>query len=323
MAANRRSKWFEQFVASVREPMTWSNIDGYSGVGALHLLQGDERTEAEDILFERLTHNDGRAAQALAEIRSTRAIAPLRDRLAASVPSMMRVAAAQALQQLGDDSGRAAAIDVLGTGSWSEQQSAIGVLEAMGGAEVERALEAALAADDSGVRSAAAGALIKLRGLAEYNRAYQSRIGLLQNRLSSPLAAVRAGALAELNDIVVRRARGESPDALALTWLADDEHEPLRRFAESLRTSAPPYQDDFALDVVQQLTGYTRTWAEDCLWHFLPSDPRAARTFARLHVTRAIAALREVLPGAPAGVATEVAAALQALERPRDSHSRG
>jgi hypothetical protein len=57
----RKSTAFQAFVAGVRAPMTWDRTDEYSGVGALHLLVGDERLEAEDILIERLTHNDGRA----------------------------------------------------------------------------------------------------------------------------------------------------------------------------------------------------------------------------------------------------------------------
>jgi HEAT repeat protein len=314
MAAKQRSKWFDTFVAGVREPMTWSNIDAYNGADALHLLEGDERTEAEDILFERLAHNDGRAAHALAEIRSTRAIAPLRARLSASVPAMMRVAAALALHQLGDDSGRAAAIDVLRTGSWSEQQSAIAMLGLLGGRDVEQALERALDVADSGVRSASAGTLIRLHGLADYNRSYQDRLGLLQNRLSSPLATVRGDAIAELNEIFARHAHGESPERLGLTWRADDEHGPLLQFSESLRSNAPPYHDDVALDVVERLTGDARRWAEDCLWHFLPSDPRAARAFAHLGVTRAIAPLHEVLQTATGRVASEAAAALRTLE---------
>lgn len=293
--------------------MTWSNIDEYSGVGALHLLKGDERSEAEDILFERLTHNDGRAAYALADIGSTRAIEPLRACLPRSIPGLMRLAATRALHQLGDESGREAAIDVLRNGNVMERQTATSVLGLFSGAEVEQALAGAFDDPDSDVRSAAAGKLIKLRGLGDFNRTYQDRLGLLQNRLSSPLAAVRADALADLRDIFARIERGESPEQIGLTWRADDEHEPLLRFSESLRSNAPPWQDDFAVDIVAQLTGHERRWAEDCLWHFLPTDPRAARAFGRLGVERAIAPLRELLPTASGAVAIEVAAALWRL----------
>lgn len=312
MAATR-SKGFQRFVDSVRAPMAWTQTDAYSGADALHLLEGEERAEAEDILFERLTHNDGRAACALADMGSPRAIEPLRDRLARSVPSLMRVAAALALHRLGDDAGRDAAIDVLRTGDRFAQMSAVSVLGLLGGAEVEQALEQASDAADADVRSAAAGALIKLHGLEEFDRTYQDRLGLVQNRLSSPLAAVRADALAELRDIFDRHRRGEPPAQLGLTWRADDEHEPLRGFSESLRSREPPWRDDLAVDVAASLTGQARTWAEDCLWHFLPTDPRAARALARLGVTRAIGPLREVLQTASGPVAVEAAAALWKL----------
>jgi HEAT repeat protein len=313
MIMNKKSHWFERFVASVLEPMTWSNIAEYSGVGALRLLEGEERAEAEDLLFERLTHNDGRAAYALAEIGSARAIEPLRACLAATVPGGMRVAAAMALQQLGDDSGRDAAIDVLRSGTALDQQSAMSVLALLGGEGVEAALERALAANDASVRGDAARTMISLHHLGAYKGGYQQRLGLLQNRCSSPLATVRADALAELREIFARHERGESPEQLGLTWRADDERPPLLAFSESLRGREPPWQRDFAVEVVEQLAGTERTWAEDCLWHFLPTDPRAARAIARLGVVRAIPALRELLPTATGVVAVEVAAALWRL----------
>jgi HEAT repeat protein len=310
MAEPKKSKSFQEFVAGVRAPMTWANIDEYQGLAAFNYLSGAERTEAEDILIERLTHNDGRAAYALAEIGCTRALAALHARLPASAPGLMRLAAATALHRLGDDSGRAAAIDVLGTGDRMERLSAVSALSQWSGAEVEQGLEQAFADPDSTVRSAAAGTLIQLHGLQELNRGYQDRLGQLQNRLSSPLAAVRADALAELHDIFARSERGEAPEQLGLTWRADDEHEPFRTFAASLQSNDPPWQDDFPLQLIASLAGRERTWAEDCLWHFLPTDPRAARAFASLGVERAIAPLREVLPVASGALAIEVAAAL-------------
>jgi len=111
----------------------------------------------------------------------------------------------------------------------------------------------------------------------------------------------------EAEDLLVERARharGDSPAELELTWRADDEHEPLRTFAASMQTSVPPWHDDFPLQTLAARTGYARTWAEDCLWHFLPDDPRAARAFASLGVTRAVGPLREVLQSATGAVAT-------------------
>jgi HEAT repeat protein len=226
------------------------------------------------------------------------------------------------LHRLGDDSGRAAAIDVLRTGERFEQMSAVTVLGLLSGPDVELALEQAFDASDSGVRSDAARTLIRLHGLESFKEGYQQRLGLLQNRLSSPLATVRADALAELHDIFDRHQRGESLEQLGLTWRADDEQEPILRFVKSLQGREAPWQDDFAVDVIVQLTGQERRWAEDCLWHFLPTDPRAARAFARLGVTRAIAPLREVAQTATGAVAIEVAAALWKLSGDADAFGR-
>lgn len=316
MAAKPRSKPFQKFVDSVRAPMVWSNIDEYSGAGALHLLEGDERAEAEDILFERLTHNDGRAAYALADLGSQRAIGPLRDRLDPPVPGLMRIAAAYALHRLGDDVGRATAIDVLRTGSSFEKTSAMSLLGLLGGAEVEQALAGTFDDPDASVRSDAARTLIQLHGLSEFKSGYQTRLGLLQNRMSSPLAAVRGDALAELRDILERHRRGETPEQLGLTWRADDEHEPILSFVRSMQGREPPWQDEFAVGVIAQLPEPARTWAEDCLWHFLPADPRAARAFARLGVKRAVPALREVAQTASGEVVAAAVAALQTLAGP-------
>lgn len=312
MTARTKSKWFQELVAGVNEPITSSNLDAYAGVGSLALLTGDERTEAEDILIDRLARNDGRAAYALADIGCTRALAPLRDRLASAVPANMRVAAALALHRLGDDAGLATLIDVLRTGYWAERLSALSVLGELGGAEVERALEAAFADPESMVRSAAASTLIKLHGLGDFLHSYRDRLGQLRGRLASPLATVRAEALAELHDIFARGERGESPEQLGLTWQADDEQEPVRTFVASLQ-SAPPWQDEFPLELIESLPDRERAWAVNCLWHFLPIDPRAARAFASLRTDRAIAPLRELLPTARGAVAIEAAAALWRL----------
>jgi HEAT repeat protein len=225
----------------------------------------------------------------------------------------MRVAAALALHQLGDDTGRVAAIEVLGAGGWFEQQSAISLLGLIGGPDVEDALVRAFEDPDAGVRSAAAGTLVKLHGLEAYGRGYQQRLGQLQNRLSSPLRAVRAVALAELREIFERSKRGETPDQLGLTWRADDQREPFRTLALSMQSSDAPWQDDFPWQLIASLTGVERVWAEDNLWHFLPTDPRAARALARLGVQRAVEPLREVMAMATGALAIEVAAALWQL----------
>lgn len=312
----KRSPSFEAFVASVLEPMTWSNISEYSNVGALLLLKGDEREEAEELLFERLRQHDGRAASALAELGRARAIAPLRALLADTAPGGMRLAAAQALLRLGDDSGLCAAQEVALHGEDpTSRQLAVSALATFPGGAEPRVLELAIDDPDPNVRSAAARVLIASHQLQGFNVSYQDKLGLLQNRCSSQLASVRAAALAELREIFVRHERGESPEQLGLTWRAADDRPPLAELRESFRGREEPWREDFAVDVIAQLTGMERTWAEDCLWHFLPTDPRSARALSALGVTRAIPALRELLPIAQGEVQLETAIALWKLAR--------
>jgi HEAT repeat protein len=317
--SKQRSASFEKLRAAIAEPITRETIDQYRDVYAIDSLDAEERAEIEALLIAQLEKNDGRAADVLADMGSARAIAPLQGRLDAAVPGLMRLAAARALRALGDDAGVAAVADVLRGGNQHERLSAVSALTMWAGAaaavaaDVETALLGALGDADSSVRSAATKRLLELHGLGELNQSYRDRLGLLQNRMSSPLASVREEAARELAEILARRKAGESPEQLGLTWQADESAEPLRSFAESLRSKAPPWDQAYALDGVEALPEVARRWVEDCLWHSLPSDPRAARALARLKVQRARAPLREALPLTGGEVAAAIATALDAL----------
>ncbi len=313
MSESKKSKWLDEVRAGIEEPITRENLDQYRGILALDFLKGDERTEIEDLLISKLAENDGRAADALADGKVTRAIPALKDRLRAGVPGVMRLAAARALQKLGDTSGIEAVQDVAKSGSDPhERLSAVSALGTWGG-EAEQALESSLADDNSSVRSAATKQWIELHGLGAFKRTYRDRLGLLQNRVASPLASVRQQAIDELRDIFARSKAGETPEQLGLTWQADEGQEPLRSFAESLRSKAPPWEHDYAIAGVEALDAAARRWVEDCLWHTLPTDPRAARALASLHVQRALAPLREALPLANGETAKAIEEAIATL----------
>jgi hypothetical protein len=312
MADAQRSKWFQEFVAGVQAPITRENIEDYDSLGALHLLKGDERTEAEDLLLERLADGDGRAAHALADIGCTRAIPAMRAQLRHH-SNHVRLTVAASLRQLGDDTGRSVVTEILSHGERTERLIAVSVLGLWSGPEVDQALETAFADPDRTVRSAANGKLMSLHGLGKYRGNQLSRLGQLAARLASPLTSVRADALSELHDIFDRTARGESPEQLGLTDVMDIAHEPLQTFERSVSTMDPPWQDDFAWQSIAPLTGRDRRWAEDRLWFLLPEDPRVARAYAQLGVTRAIEPLRELLQTAQGAVAVEAAAALWKL----------
>ena len=73
------------------------------------------------------------------------------------------------------------------------------------------------------------------------------------------------------------------------------------------------------MELIASLPDRERAWAVNCLWHFLPIDSRAPRAFAGLHIDRAIAPLRELLPLARGALAIEVAAALWRLAGDADA----
>ncbi len=316
-----RSKWFEELRASITAPITRETLDEYPGILAFDHLQGDERTDIEDLLLEQLARNDGRAADALARFGVTRAVPVLVAHLAPSIPGATRLAVLRSLHTLGvlatagpdRDAALVATLDVLRGGDRFDRAVAADVLALLeSGPDLETSLLAALDDPDEVVRSSIAKQIVAARGLDALNHSYRDRAGLLQNRLSSSLQSVRADALAELHNLSTRLSAGASPDELHLTWQADINSEPFAAFVASLGSTAPPWIEAFALDAILPITGYPRRWAEDCLWHFLLLDPRAARALASLGVTRALEPLREALPRA-SGETAAITAAIETL----------
>ncbi len=314
MSEAKRSKWFKEVRAGIEAPITPASLDQYQGILALDFLEGDERREIEDLLIAKLAADDGRAADALADAKVTRAIPALQERAASSPWPVMRLAAARALHKLGDSSALATVKEVMSGGDDpNDRLSAVSAARLWSGDEVFAALERSLQDPNPSVRSAATRELIEQQGLGAFTRNYRDRLGLLQNRMTSPLASVRQAALAELKDLLTRHKAGETPEQLGLTWQADESQEPLRSFAESLRSKAPPWDHDYALAGVDALDETARCWVEDCLWHTLPTDPRAARALASLGVTRALEPLREAQPLAGGETAAAIAAAIETL----------
>lgn len=316
MSEAKRSKWFEEVRAGIEAPITRENLDQYPGILALDFLEGDERREIEDLLIAKLAADDGRAADALADAKVTRAIPALQERASSSPWPVMRLAAARALHTLGDRSALATVKEVMSSGGDpNDRLSAVSAARLWSGNEVFAALEQALHDPTPSVRSAATRELIEQQGLGAFTRNYRDRLGLLQNRMTSPLPSVRQAALAELKELLTRHKAGETPEQLGLTWQADESQEPLRSFAESLRSKAPPWDRDYAIAGVDALDAPARRWVEDCLWHTLPTDPRAARALAALGVTRALEPLREALPLASGETAESITAAIETLSK--------
>jgi HEAT repeat protein len=311
------SAQFDRFVATVNAPIRFrrDDIDGFAiGIG-LHLLTGEERVQGEDLLIGKLGTDDGRFANALAEVGCTRAIPALAERAAASASPAMRLFAARALLALGDDSGRSAMADLLRTGAGDrhDRAAAVTLLAEFPDPDMDLIWDTAVAEPHESVRSSATAALIGLHGLADYNTSYRDVLGGIHARMFSPLRSVREDAMSDLRAVLARRAAGETPQQLGLTWQADDQTEPVKSFIDSIHNEDPPWAQCYAIDGLSALPGPGRRWVEDMLLGLLHRDRRAARAVAVLRVRRAIGPLRELLETADGAIATQATAALRQL----------
>jgi HEAT repeat protein len=307
---------FEIFLAGVDAPMSSrDDLDGYRGTWALFELTGDERTEAENILIAKVAEDDGRAAAALAEAGCVRAIPALVERTTASPSPTMRIAAARALLDLGDHSGRAALVDLLRTGTdwWYDRSAAVELLAEFPDPDTDLMLHLILADPDCSVRSSAISALLTAYRLDGDETSRGEVLLSISGRLLSSLRSVRDEALAELRSVLARWKSGETAEQLGLTWRADQQTEPLRSFVASVTSEAPEGAEDYPLDGLSELTSRERRYVEDFLLLYLDRDRRAVRAVARLGVRRAITPLHELLQAADDAMAAEITAALRQL----------
>jgi HEAT repeat protein len=309
------SEMFERFLAGVRAPVTFERdvLDQLPGLGALHLLEGEERTEAEDILIAMLPRNDGRVAAALADIGCVRAVPALVEATSESVPPDMRVHAAGALLKLGSDSGRAALAGLLRTheGDSTDRGSAARLLAEFPDPDKELLLAAAATDPAEGVRSAAANAALAVYGLDSEDVRWGEVLWSIRGRLQSSLTTVRAEAAAELRAVLARWEAGETADELGLAWRASERNKPLRRFTDSLDSG----RADFPVEAVMELTGRERIVVENLVLLRLHEDRRAVRAAGSLRVHRAVEPLRELLGSATGHARAEIESVLETLTR--------
>lgn len=143
---------------------------------ALLALQGDERTQAEDLLIEHLAGQDWRIPPALAEMKSKRAKKPLRQRLT-TAKGQMRLAVSRALVDLGVlKSMDQAVIDVLDEGEYAGSMAALSEAEELDSEIVKEALlSATMEHPEPEVRGSAAATLLYMDGVAEDPLAWDHR----------------------------------------------------------------------------------------------------------------------------------------------------
>lgn len=310
-----RSSLFEEFLAAVNAPLrfTRDELDELPGVGALHLLEGEERIEAEDILIARLGSNDGRVANALADVGCARAIPALIEATGEAASPTMRVFAARALLRLGDESGRAALVGMLRdhTTPAHDRGTAATLLAEFPDPDKELLLAVASTDPAPSVRSSAVDAVFTVWDLTDEVTLWGEVLLSIGGRLLSSLASVRQEALAELRVILARLDAGETAEELGLTWSADRDTEPLYSFVESIEGSEP----DFPTAGLENLTGRERTLVENLVLLRLDKDRRAVRAAGRLAVHRAVEPLRELSGLARGAEREEIEAVLAALTR--------
>jgi HEAT repeat protein len=305
------SQAFQQFQASFDAPGR-AFLDRLD-TAALLALHEPERTQAEDILLAALATDDPRVVRALVDLRSTRAIAPLRAALARTTHGRMRVACARALYELANDrSAIPAIVDVLRTGDRSSRESAASVLRALPMANVVPALADALSDGEPSVRGLATSALYSLLQLDDIARDYRDRLGALRMLIGSPLPSVAEQAARKIRTVVGALANGSTPASLGLGQPVDGESPAVKRLMDSHSDAHGAWSELLDVEAIPA-SGPERTWAEDMVLAWLPSDFRACVAAADLRVERAAPALADLLPRAEGRLAIEAAVALARL----------
>jgi HEAT repeat protein len=308
-----RSEMFERFLAGVNTPITFNRdvIDEIPHVGALRLLDGDERIEAENILIAMLANNDGRAARALADVGCRRAIPALTTATTETAAPSMRVSAARALLALGSRAGRPALELLLRAhiGSDFTRGAAAELLAEFPNPDKEFLLEVVLTDPHHSVRSAAYDAVLTVCGLAGDDLRWGEVLLNIGGRVMSSLSTVRNEALAELRTILARLDAGETAEQLGLLWQTSTRSKPLRRFVAAFDRDTLNYPVHGLLDV----TGRERTLVENFLLVWLHLDRRAVRAAGVLGVHRAIEPLRELHRTAEGHARTEIESVLAKL----------
>lgn len=202
---DQESPELTRFALSVegKDPEYRESVD----MAALKALKGDDRIKAEDLLIAHLIGEDRRVPPALAAIKSSRAIKPLRRRLT-TAKGLMRLAVARALVDLGElPSMDQAVIDVLDEGEYAGSMAALTEAEDLHSEIVKEALlSATLEHPEPEVRGSAAATLLYIDGVAEEPLAWDHRE--LTLRFGDSDEEVRKKAYDELQELLGRETEG-------------------------------------------------------------------------------------------------------------------
>lgn len=226
----------------------------------VHLLRGDERTKAEEVLIANLSTNNCRAAKALVEVRCVRAIPALIQATSAQATPSMRLAAAEALLQLHDTSGRQALIKILRTrdGDHEVRSDAVDLLVRFPHPDTDFLLEVACTDPDCGVRWSTFHAVLAAHGLAGKDTSRGEVLFSIAGRLLSSLQTIRHEAHTEMRTILAKWKAGATKEDLNLTWQTTERDEAFERLVDSFEDDKPHWP----IDGLRDRTGLERTLLE-------------------------------------------------------------
>jgi hypothetical protein len=306
-----RSPAFQRFQASFDAPGR-AFLDQLD-TAALLALEQPERTEAEDVLLGALSTDDPRIVRALLDLRSTRAVDPLRAALARTSHGRMRVAVARALYELAHDrSAISVIVDVLRHGDRSSRETAASVLRVLPVADVQPALLDALSDGDAGIRGLATSALYALHHLDDVARDYRDRLGVLRMLIASPLPSLAAQAAGEIRSVIGALDSGATPKSLGLDRAVDEESPAVKRLMDSRSDEHGLWSELLDVEAIPA-SGPERVWAEAVILSWLASDFRACRAVVDLQIRRAAPAVVDLVQSAEGRLAIEAAVALARL----------
>jgi len=297
-----RSRAFLDFEASFKGPISSRSAFENFDLAALARLQGDEVTEAKEMLVHAIETrvDDPRCVRALAAL----GLGPeTMDSLTLLLPTLSNSHTKLELARLLYESTQqpkavSACLEVLrgSQGRPHIRASAIDNLayfdEQEWNDEIDAALLVVLATDgDTTGCSTAQSALFERYGLTEFQTLRPGVASTIPIRVVSELASVRATAHEDLIELLPlsKSEAGYHPG----TFGQGDADDRAARFRQSLRTQ--PEEGPIAVEEVSALSPEGQRCAEDLLlWKLGLRDPRVPQALADLGSKRAIPALEEV-----------------------------
>ena len=214
-----------------------------------------------------------------------------------------------ALIRLGKTLSIAPLLETLQHGTASERRVAATIASRFPSEEVEGLLKAVLNDNDPQLRSLAAFSLLELLGLKAQSGTFDTLAGYLPARMTSPLAAVRRLAQADLAEAEQQRAMGVAPGQMTLAQKINVESGPAAEILKALRDPSV----EIPTDALAHADAVSRRWSEDLLINNIVTDKRCISALSKLRTSRSVEALEELAADSSRPGAVEAELALRSL----------